>query len=68
MECENLPICGCIKKYQDSKSMACRGFILQYCRGPKQEHCQRKAYKKEHGRPASDDMLPSGHMITAGQE
>jgi hypothetical protein len=29
------------------------------------DQCKRKQYRKEHGVPPSDDMMPSGHMISA---
>jgi len=61
--CENTPNCGFFKKYQDKKSLACAGFVQQYCQGSKQGECKRKAYKKEHGVPPSDDMMPTGQML-----
>ncbi|MRR08519.1 hypothetical protein EG831_00165 [bacterium] len=67
-ECEKLAKCGFIRKYKDSKSMACRGFIHQYCNGPKQDQCQRKEYSSVNGRPPSDDMLPSGKMVVVDEQ
>lgn len=64
-ECELLETCGFFKKYQDSKQAACQGFVQQYCKGDKMDQCKRKQYRKEHGVPPSDDMMPSGHMISA---
>lgn len=64
-ECEMLNNCGFFKKYRQTKDLACKGFMRMYCRGDKQEECKRKQYKKQHGHPPSDDMLPSGHMIRA---
>lgn len=63
LECELLEKCGFFKKYQASNDLACRGFILQYCRGAKMSDCQRLKYRREHGAPPSDDMLPSGQMF-----
>ncbi len=60
--CDLLETCGYFKKYQASKELACKGFISQYCHGDKQDECQRKTYRKEHGVPPADDMMPSGHM------
>jgi len=65
-ECENMPNCGFFKKYQETKSLVCEGFVVQFCKGPKQGECKRKAYKKEHGTPPPDDMMPSGQIIHIG--
>lgn len=62
-ECELLEKCGFFKKYATAKELACKGFILQYCKGPKMDRCKRKEYRLKHGVPPSDDMLPSGQMI-----
>lgn len=62
-DCEMLNKCGFFKKYSGSKSLACRGFIQQYCKGPMKEKCCRKRYRKQHGTPPSDDMMPSGQMV-----
>ncbi len=62
-ECELLGKCGFFKKYGESKSLACKGFIQQYCKGPMMEKCRRKQYRKEHGAPPPDDMMPSGQMV-----
>jgi hypothetical protein len=62
-ECELLSKCGFFKKYQAIKSAACKGFILQFCRGPKMDQCKRKEYREMHGVPPSDDMLPNGCTI-----
>jgi hypothetical protein len=62
-ECEKLKTCGFFKKYQDTKELACKGFLAMYCRGAKMGECKRKAYHVVHGTPPPDDMLPSGQMI-----
>lgn len=62
-ECELLEKCGFFKRHGSTKELACRGFIQQFCQGPKQDQCKRKEYRKAHGTPPSDDMLPSGVMI-----
>ena len=62
-ECELFEKCGFLKKHYATKELACKGFILQYCRGPKLDQCKRKAYLQEHGTPPSDDMLPSGQTV-----
>ncbi len=61
--CELLEKCGFFRKYQASLDMACRGFVKSFCQGPEMDNCKRKAYRKEHGEPPHDDMLPSGHML-----
>jgi hypothetical protein len=62
-ECEGLKDCGFFKKYQATQSLACRGYIDRYCKGPEMAQCKRREHKRKHGVPPSDDMLPSGHMI-----
>ncbi|SKA97112.1 hypothetical protein SAMN02745704_02814 [Paucidesulfovibrio gracilis DSM 16080] len=64
-DCELLDQCGFFKKYKDTKKLACSGFIKQYCKGPLQAQCMRKAYRQEHGKPPSDDMMPPGGMVSA---
>ncbi len=66
-DCENLATCGFFRKHLEAKTLACQGFIRQYCQGDKQDDCKRKIYKQQHGVPASDDMLPSGQLL-AGHE
>jgi hypothetical protein len=64
-ECELLDKCGFFKKYQPTKDLACKGFIQQYCRGPKMTECKRKEHRQKHGIPPSDDMMPNGDtMVT----
>ena len=62
-ECELLEQCGFFKKYQESMDMACNAIIKLYCKGPKMDQCKRKEYRKKHGHPPSDDMMPSGYII-----
>ena len=62
-ECVNLANCGFFKKYCTTKDLACRGFIARYCKGEKMEECKRLQYKKQHGVPPSDDMMPTGQVI-----
>lgn len=62
-ECELLETCGFLKKHLPTQELACRGFMLQYCKGPKLDQCKRRAYRTEHGAAPSDDMLPSGQML-----
>lgn len=64
-ECELLATCSFFKKYQESKELACRGFINQYCRGPKIDQCKRKEFREKHGYPPSEDMMPGGKLISA---
>ncbi len=63
-ECELLETCGFFSKYKDSKDLACRGFLTQYCTGPKMDLCKRREYRMQNGRAPSDDMMPNGLMIS----
>jgi hypothetical protein len=62
-ECEQLETCGFLKKHLQTQELACRGFMLQYCKGPKLDQCKRRTYLQEHGTQPSDDMLPSGQTV-----
>jgi hypothetical protein len=62
-ECELFNECGFLKKHYATKELACKGFILQYCKGPKLDLCKRRAYTKEHGSQPSEDMMPGGQMV-----
>ena len=64
-DCELLSKCGFFKKYEASRQAACVGLISQYCRGPRQADCKRKEYRKAHGQPPPDEMLPGGSMLKA---
>ncbi|MEZ5070267.1 MAG: hypothetical protein R2751_04675 [Bacteroidales bacterium] len=63
-ECELLEKCGFFLKYCNSKSLACKGFISQYCKGDLMSECKRLQYRKAHGSPPSDDMMPTGQIIS----
>ncbi|HEY0944682.1 MAG TPA: hypothetical protein VGD81_05420 [Opitutaceae bacterium] len=62
-ECANLATCGFFQKYLATHQAACQGLITQYCKGPRQDACKRKDYKRKHGTPPPDDMLPVGVMF-----
>lgn len=62
-ECELLQTCGFFRKYGESLEMACRGFIKSYCRGDLMDECKRKEYRRQHGVPPEDNMLPTGQMM-----
>jgi hypothetical protein len=62
-QCEHLEKCGFFKKYQETKNLACRGFINLYCKGPKMSECKRLEYRNKNGVPPSDDMMPNGQII-----
>ncbi|MBN1942714.1 MAG: hypothetical protein JW849_05400 [Phycisphaerae bacterium] len=64
-DCELLSKCGFFKKYGASKELACKGFVQQYCKGPKQNDCERKKYRLQNGKPPADDMMPSGQTMKA---
>ena len=63
-ECQSLVKCGFLKKYQATKDLACKGFILQFCKGPNMNECKRMQYRLKNGAPPSDDMMPNGQMIS----
>jgi hypothetical protein len=65
MKCELLEKCGFFKKYQNTIDLACRGFIKRYCNGNMMNECKRMEYRNQHGVPPSEDMMPSGHIMTA---
>jgi len=62
-ECPMLAKCGFVKKYSGTKDVLIKGILNAYCNGPKQNECQRKVYRQKHGKPPSDDMLPTGKFI-----
>lgn len=64
-KCELLDKCGFFKKYSETKDLACRGFIRLYCNGPKMNECKRKEYRKQHGVPPDDAMMPNGTLLAA---
>ena len=64
-ECELLATCGFFKKYRATKNLACQGLIQQYCKGPMMNQCKRKQYRKQHGSPPPDDMMPAGQTMVA---
>ncbi|MGE4351110.1 MAG: hypothetical protein AB7E52_02860 [Bdellovibrionales bacterium] len=63
MDCENIDKCGFFQKYQATKNLACKGFMLQFCKGAKQNDCERKKYKAAHGAPPADNMMPNGGIM-----
>ena len=63
MNCELLEKCGFFRKFQAKNDTACRGFIRMYCTGPHMDECRRKEYRKQHGAPPSDDMMPNGALF-----
>ncbi len=62
-ECELLQACGFFKKHCTTNQLACQGFISMYCKGDKMDQCKRKLYRRQHGVPPTDDMLPSGQIL-----
>jgi len=65
MKCQLLEKCGFFKKYQNTADLACKGFIRTYCKGSMMNECKRMEYRKQHGVPPADDMMPSGHVMAA---
>ena len=60
--CELLDKCGFFRGFQNIDDLACRGFIRRYCKGPEMNTCKRKEYRRQHGAPPPDEMMPSGQM------
>ena len=63
MECELLDKCRFFQLHSEGRELACKGFISQYCRGDKMKECKRKEFRKQHGSPPPDDMLPNGKRL-----
>lgn len=61
-ECANLATCDFFKKYRETNTAACTGYIYLYCRGAKQSVCERKRYRELHNAPPPLDMLPDGAL------
>lgn len=64
-DCELIDQCGFFAKYRSTLSLACKGFIALYCRGPAMYDCYRKKYRIEHGGPPEDDVMPNGEIVPA---
>ncbi len=62
-DCPRLAQCGFFKKHGGMNSLACKGFVLGYCRGPRQVECKRLEHVRKLGVPPADDMMPSGQML-----
>ncbi|HEY0591379.1 MAG TPA: hypothetical protein VGF40_06405 [Thermoanaerobaculia bacterium] len=65
-DCELIEQCGFFRKYGATLSLACKGFIALYCRGPAMDDCFRKAYRMAHGEPPDDDVMPNGELVPEG--
>lgn len=63
MECEYLPSCGFFLKYQNSKQLACKGFIALYCKGARMDDCERKKILLSTGVPPVPDLMPNGVIM-----
>lgn len=63
-ECELLGTCGFFRKYELTKEATCRGFISTFCKGDLMDQCRRKQIKKDTGKSPSDDMMPTGLMVS----
>lgn len=62
-DCENIAKCGFFAKYSGSKELACKGFMVTFCKGAKKGECKRRAYRAAHGVAPPDDMMPNGMMV-----
>lgn len=64
VKCSLLDDCGFLKKSGRTDDMGCTWFIREYCRGPRMAECRRRKHFYEHGMLPSDDMLPTGGILT----
>lgn len=64
-KCQHLQNCGFFQKYQSGKNLTCKVFVMRFCEGTEMENCKRKEYRMKHGNPPSDEMMPSGQMMSA---
>jgi hypothetical protein len=58
--CELIKVCGYFKKYSTSPEKMHQDFAKDYCHADNNVTCARKLYRKEHGKPPVDEMLPTG--------
>ena len=63
-QCEKVEKCQFLAKYGSSNNLACKGFILMYCKGAKMNECKRKKLSQT-GATVPVDMMPNGATITA---
>ncbi|MFN8208818.1 MAG: hypothetical protein U0T82_15635 [Bacteroidales bacterium] len=63
MDCQFCNVCGFFQKYNASRNLVYRGFILRYCRGNEKEHCMRLDYQNYFGVYPADDIVPSGQFL-----
>ncbi len=61
-ECKMLHLCGFLKKHRGD-DLASQWFCQEYCTGPRQDQCVRKAYMIEHGKVPPNDMAPNGDIM-----
>lgn len=63
-ECENLEKCGFFNAFKGNSEGIKKGWIRLYCSDrEKSELCERKKYKKTHGKAPADNMAPTGIML-----
>ncbi|MCK4535822.1 MAG: hypothetical protein KAT93_02345 [Desulfuromonadales bacterium] len=64
MLCEKFSDCPFFEKYKDQlEGDTYHLFVDSYCRGKLQECCKRKVYEQNHGKPAPNNLCPSGYSI-----
>ena len=59
--CEKIEKCAFLNKYSNN-SLAAKGFIALYCKGTKQNICERKK-RSAAGEVVPVDMLPNGNIF-----
>lgn len=62
--CELLEKCGFFRKFNESSEVVTEGWIKNFCENQeKSEKCERKKFRKSHGKPPADNMTPTGKII-----
>ena len=60
--CPNLEGCPFVKKYgEDNYSI--KGFVNSYCKGDKQNECERKKHYDKYNEAPPVNMIPNGHLL-----
>ena len=65
-DCKSLAKCAFFLEYESDKArtLALKGFVRKYCKGPQQEECVRKKIKAAHGiELVPVNMMPNGSPL-----
>ncbi len=62
--CEMLETCGFFRNFKGNTETVAEGWIKNFCENQeKSEKCERKKYRRLHGKPPADNMTPTGKII-----